>query len=102
MNDTTNHYFTVSQGHLEEEVNNRGRTIRTLNSIPPVPGQDIYLTIDLDLQKKAMELLDGRRGTIVAIDPRDGGVLAMASSPSYDPKPICSWYLQQSLPSITQ
>ena len=72
-------------GHLEEEVNNRGRTIRTLNSIPPVPGQDIYLTIDLDLQKKAMELLDGRRGTIVAIDPRDAGVLAMASSPSYDP-----------------
>ena len=72
-------------GHLEEEVNNRGRTIRTLNSIPPVPGQDIYLTIDLNLQKKAMELLDGRRGTVVAIDPRDGGVLAMASSPSYDP-----------------
>ncbi|RYV00567.1 penicillin-binding protein 2 [Shewanella sp. OPT22] len=72
-------------GHLEEEVNNRGRTIRTLKSTPPVPGQDIYLTIDLNLQAKAMELLNGRRGTVVAIDPKDGGVLAMASSPSYDP-----------------
>ena len=72
-------------GHLEEEVNNRGRTIRTLNSIPPIPGQDIYLTIDLNLQKKAVELLAGRRGTVVAIDPHDGGILAMVSSPSYDP-----------------
>ncbi|WP_133405892.1 penicillin-binding protein 2 [Parashewanella tropica] len=72
-------------GHLEEEVNNRGRTIRTLKSNPPTPGQDIYLTIDIKLQQKAMEMLAGRRGSVVAIDPRDGGILALASSPSYDP-----------------
>lgn len=72
-------------GHLEEEVNNLGRHIRTLKVEAPEPGQDIYLTIDLALQQKAMELLAGRRGSIVAIDPRDGGILAMASSPSYDP-----------------
>jgi len=72
-------------GHLEEEVNNRGRTIRTLKSVPPVPGQDIYLTLDLNLQEKAVELLNGRRGSVVAIDPRDGGILAMVSSPTYDP-----------------
>ncbi|AQS39467.1 penicillin-binding protein 2 [Shewanella psychrophila] len=72
-------------GHLEEEVNNRGRTIRTLKSVAPQPGQDIYLTLDLKLQQKAMELLDGRRGSVVAIDPRDGGILALLSSPSYDP-----------------
>ncbi|SQH77999.1 transpeptidase involved in peptidoglycan synthesis (penicillin-binding protein 2) [Shewanella benthica] len=72
-------------GHLEEEVNNRGRTIRTLKSVAPQPGQDIYLTLDLDLQRKAMELLNGRRGSVVAIDPRDGGILALASSPTYDP-----------------
>ena len=72
-------------GHLEEEVNNRGRTIRTLKSEPPTPGQDIYLTLDLNLQKKAMELLNGRRGSVVAIDPRDGGILALLSSPTYDP-----------------
>ena len=72
-------------GHLEEEVNNRGRTIRVLKTTPPEPGQDIYLTLDLNLQKKAVELLAGRRGSIVAIDPRDGGILAMVSSPSYAP-----------------
>ncbi|ARD21335.1 MULTISPECIES: penicillin-binding protein 2 [Shewanella] len=72
-------------GHLEEEVNNRGRVIRTLKVTPPTPGQDIYLTLDLKLQQKAMELLDGRRGSVVAIDPQDGGVLAMVSSPTYDP-----------------
>ncbi|MCL1068082.1 penicillin-binding protein 2 [Shewanella olleyana] len=72
-------------GHLEEEVNNRGRVIRTLKATPPTPGQDIYLTLDLKLQQKAMELLNGRRGSVVAIDPQDGGVLAMVSSPSYDP-----------------
>ncbi|GGB60849.1 penicillin-binding protein 2 [Shewanella inventionis] len=72
-------------GHLEEEVNNRGRVIRTLKVTPPLPGQDIYLTLDLKLQQKAMELLAGRRGSVVALDPRDGGVLAMVSSPSYDP-----------------
>ncbi|QFU24031.1 penicillin-binding protein 2 [Shewanella eurypsychrophilus] len=72
-------------GHLEEEVNNRGRTIRTLKSVAPEPGQDIYLTLDLKLQQKAAELLKGRRGAVVAIDPRDGGILAMLSSPSYDP-----------------
>ncbi|WP_408005143.1 penicillin-binding protein 2 [Shewanella violacea] len=72
-------------GHLEEEVNNRGRTIRTLKSVAPEPGQDIYLTLDLELQRKAVELLNGRRGSVVAIDPRDGGILALVSSPSYDP-----------------
>ncbi|WP_394130470.1 penicillin-binding protein 2 [Shewanella maritima] len=72
-------------GHLEEEVNNRGRVIRTLKVTPPTPGQDIHLTLDLKLQQKAMDLLAGRRGSVVAIDPRDGGVLAMVSSPSYDP-----------------
>ncbi len=72
-------------GHLEEEVNNRGRAIRTLKIVPPEPGQDIYLTIDLKLQQKAVELLQGHKGSIVAIDPRDGGILAMVSSPSYDP-----------------
>lgn len=72
-------------GHLEEEVNNRGRTIRTLEVTQPTPGKDIYLTLDLKLQQKAMELLAGRRGSVVAIDPRNGGILALVSSPSYDP-----------------
>ena len=49
------------------------------------PGSDIFLSIDLDLQKLATQLLDGRRGSVVAIDPNNGEVLALVSSPSFDP-----------------
>ncbi|MBY5990522.1 penicillin-binding protein 2 [Ferrimonas balearica] len=72
-------------GMLEVEVNNRGRIVRTLTAQPTEAGQDLHLTLDLPLQKMAERLLDGRRGAVVAMDPRDGGVLAMVSSPSYDP-----------------
>ncbi|GAA4500471.1 penicillin-binding protein 2 [Pseudaeromonas paramecii] len=72
-------------GYQEVEVNNRGRVIRTLKYQPPVAGQDIYLNVDIRLQQKAQQLLAGRRGGIVLMDPRDGSVLALESSPSYDP-----------------
>lgn len=72
-------------GMQEVEVNSRGRRVRVLNSTPPQAGQDLRLTLDLSLQQKAEELLQGRRGALVAMDPRDGGILAMVSNPSYDP-----------------
>lgn len=72
-------------GYQEVEVNNRGRIIRTLKVVPPVPGKDLYLNIDINLQLQAMSLLKGKRGAIVLLDPKTSGVLAMASSPSYDP-----------------
>ena len=58
--------------------------IRTLGYTPPVPGQDLTLTLDIELQMIAKRALSGKRGAIVAIDPRDGGVLAMYSNPSFD------------------
>ncbi|MBK5142837.1 peptidoglycan DD-transpeptidase MrdA [Budviciaceae bacterium BWR-B9] len=72
-------------GYEEVEVNSRGRVIRQLNEQPPQAGKDIYLTIDLNLQKYIEELLGTRRAAVVVSDPRDGGILAMVSSPSYDP-----------------
>ncbi|GAA5191638.1 penicillin-binding protein 2 [Ferrimonas gelatinilytica] len=72
-------------GMQEVEVNNRGRIVRTVSATAPTSGQDLYLTLDLGLQKHAERLLDGRRGAVVAMDPRDGGILALVSSPSYDP-----------------
>ncbi|MBP8064652.1 MAG: penicillin-binding protein 2 [Aeromonadaceae bacterium] len=72
-------------GYQEIEVNNRGRIIRTLKYQPPVAGKDIYLSLDLRLQRKAQELLAGRRAGLVLMDPKTGAVLALASSPSYDP-----------------
>lgn len=72
-------------GYQEVEVNNRGRIIRTLKYVPPVPGQDIVLNLDIKLQQYLYGLLDGRRGSAILLDPTDNGVLAMLSSPSYDP-----------------
>ncbi|PNI06052.1 penicillin-binding protein 2 [Vibrio diazotrophicus] len=72
-------------GYQEVEVNSRGRIIRTLKYVPPIPGKDIVLNLDIDLQLYVHKLLDGRRGAAVVLDPKDNGILAMVSSPSYDP-----------------
>ncbi|MBL4243742.1 penicillin-binding protein 2 [Vibrio fluvialis] len=72
-------------GYQEVEVNSRGRVIRTLKYIPPTPGKDIVLNLDIKLQLYVHSLFNGRRGSAVVLDPKDNGVLAMVSSPSYDP-----------------
>lgn len=71
-------------GHQKVEVNNQGRILRTLDFTPPTPGQDITLTLDIELQMIAKRALVGKRGAVVAIDPKDGGILALYSNPSYD------------------
>lgn len=72
-------------GYKEIEVNNRGRVIRHLYEQPPHAGNDITLTLDLSLQQYIEKLLTGSRAAVVVVDPRDGGVLALVSNPSYDP-----------------
>lgn len=67
------------------ETDARGRIMRLVEKTPPVPGGDLVLSLDVDLQLAAAQALDGKRGAVVAIDPRDGGVLALYSSPSFDP-----------------
>lgn len=74
-----------TMGYQEVEVNNRGRAIRVLRSVPAVSGQNIHLGLDVGLQLTAQQVLQQQRGAIVAIDPRDGAVLAFYSNPSYDP-----------------
>jgi len=70
-------------GHQTVETNARGRVLQVLERLEPVPGKDISLFLDAQLQSEAVKLLAGKRGAIVAIDPKTGGVLAMASAPSY-------------------
>ena len=72
-------------GFEQVEVNNRGRVIRILDAKPATSGDDLVLSIDMHLQRKAKELLGENRGAVVAMDPRDGAVLAFYSNPSYDP-----------------
>lgn len=52
---------------------------------PPIPGEDLQTTLDVRLQLAAFEALTGRRGAVVALDPRDGSVLCLVSSPAYNP-----------------
>ena len=72
-------------GSEEVEINNRSRVLRQLSVSPPEPGTDLHLSIDVDMQIKASQLLKQNRGAIVAMDPRDGAVLAFYSNPTYDP-----------------
>jgi penicillin-binding protein 2 len=72
-------------GYKKVEVDSTGRVARTIEFAPPTPGKDIYLTIDINLQKKAQELLGETKGAIVLLDPNNGEILAFASNPSYDP-----------------
>ncbi|MDX1456929.1 MAG: penicillin-binding protein 2 [Marinobacter sp.] len=71
-------------GYQHVETNARGRTLRVLERENPVPGEDLRLHLDLQLQELAYRLLDGRRGAIVAIEPNTGGLLALASVPGFD------------------
>ncbi|SDM71843.1 penicillin-binding protein 2 [Franzmannia pantelleriensis] len=71
-------------GLRKVETNARGRVLRELGRTDPVPGENLTLTIDRDMQKLAYELLDGRRGSIVAIEPGSGEILAMVSAPGFD------------------
>jgi penicillin-binding protein 2 len=71
-------------GLRKVETNARGRVLRELGRSDPVPGETLTLTLDKDLQTLAHELLDGRRGSIVAIAPATGEILAMASEPGFD------------------
>lgn len=72
-------------GHEQVEVDAGGRGIRVLSHTPPIPGNNLTLTLDAKLQAVAEEAFGGRRGSLTAIDPNNGAVLALVSSPSFDP-----------------
>lgn len=72
-------------GYRQVETNARGRILEVVNEQPPLPGDDLRLHLDLDVQRIAWDALGDRRGSVIAIDPRNGGVLAFVSRPGYDP-----------------
>ena len=73
------------RGGAQVEVDATGRKIRVMARKTPVPGENVCLTIDKDLQAVAEKALAGKSGAIVAMDPNNGEILALASSPSFDP-----------------
>ncbi|MCF6345729.1 MAG: penicillin-binding protein 2 [Thiomicrorhabdus sp.] len=74
-----------SPGIQQVETNVRGRILRKLETLPTTPGKDIHLTLDIKLQKFAEALMGEMRGSIIAIDPQTGEVLAFVSTPVFDP-----------------
>lgn len=73
------------RGGEQVEVDAAGRRIKVISQRLPVSGADVCLTINRELQMLAEKALDGKHGAVVAMDPRNGQILALASSPSYDP-----------------
>lgn len=74
-----------SVGYQKVETDASGKTIRTINTTPPTPGNNLYLTIDSSLQQIAVKALAKHNGAVVAIQPDTGEILAIASNPNYDP-----------------
>ncbi|MFC3153148.1 penicillin-binding protein 2 [Litoribrevibacter euphylliae] len=72
-------------GLQKVEADARGRVLNVIERVPPTPGKNLRLSLDSRLQVTASKLLDGRRGAIVAIEPKTGGILALVSEPSFDP-----------------
>ncbi|MFL6374248.1 MAG: penicillin-binding protein 2 [Pyrinomonadaceae bacterium] len=81
-------YLRGHDGYRKVLVDSRGRVQAELEVVPPQSGQDLVTTVDLDLQNAAETQLANsvtKRGTIIAVDPNNGEVMAMASAPSFDP-----------------
>jgi penicillin-binding protein 2 len=80
-----NDWLMGVDGQRQVVVDNRGQVRQVLATKPAIPGKDLQLTIDLDLQAVAELAMDGRNGAVVALDTRTGDVLAMVSRPAFDP-----------------
>ncbi|MDD5295509.1 MAG: penicillin-binding protein 2 [Rhodocyclaceae bacterium] len=72
-------------GFEQVEVDSGGRAVRALSRIPPVPGANLHLTVDLKLQEIAEKAFGDNKGALVAIEPSTGGILALVSMPGFDP-----------------
>ncbi len=78
------------RGGRQIEVDARGELIRKLSEKLPEPGKDLTLTVDLELQNKIMELVKGKTASVAILDLSTDGLLAMASSPAFDPNVFVS------------
>lgn len=87
-------------GYQKVEKNAHGRIVKLLERQDPIPGKNLYLTLDLKLQKIATEALNNQRGAVVAIDTHNGDVLAFVSTPSYDPNLFVTGISQQNYAAL--
>jgi penicillin-binding protein 2 len=81
----TNGYRQILVNALGRPVSRPGVLAQDLHVEPPIPGEDVILSLDLKIQRLAEKLLKGHDGAVVALDPWNGDILALASSPAFDP-----------------
>ncbi|EDX83834.1 Penicillin-binding Protein dimerisation domain family [Synechococcus sp. PCC 7335] len=89
-------------GGQQVEVDSSGRVLSIIGEKPSISGQDVQTTLDIELQRAAEEALGDHIGAIVAIDPRDGGVRAMVSRPTFDPNIFSTRVTQAQWEQITK
>jgi penicillin-binding protein 2 len=89
-------------GGRQIEVDALGREIRPLGTVEPFPGNNLFLTIDLDLQKTAEEAYQDKNGALIAMDPKTGRILAMVSKPSFEPDIFARNILQEEWKSLVE
>lgn len=87
-------------GYQQIETDVSGRTIRVLHKTQPTPGEKLYTTLDMRLQKAAYDALEGKRGAVVAIDPRNGEVLVLASAPAFNPNDFVNGVSQRNYQAL--
>ncbi|HSF57812.1 MAG TPA: penicillin-binding protein 2 [Candidatus Binatia bacterium] len=78
-------FLRGQSGGQQVEVDALGRRVRVLHEVTDVPGYTVHLTLDRELQETAFQALKGKQGAIVALDVHNGDVLAMVSTPAFDP-----------------
>ena len=91
---------TVGYEQVENDVS--GEPIRVMNRIKPIPGENLYLTIDSKLQLAVEQILEGHRGSVVIIQPTTGQILAMVSTPTYDPNIFVAGISTQDFKALQQ
>ncbi len=82
---TQEKFLRGQSGFKQVEVDAYGRELRVVRPFVEKPGNNVYLTIDIELQKKAEKLFEAHEGSIIVLDPSDGAILAMVSKPSFNP-----------------
>lgn len=90
------------EGRVLEIADSLGRKMGEISREEPVPGRDVKLTLDFDLQSKAEELLAGREGAAVVLNPKTGEILALASFPTFDPNKFISRFSPEEWQNLMQ
>ncbi|OQY07464.1 MAG: penicillin-binding protein 2 [Desulfobacteraceae bacterium 4572_123] len=95
-------FLRGERGGRQVEVNAKGQVVKVMKTVDARPGHNVFLTIDVRLQQLAETLLGKMTGSVAAMDPRTGEVLAMASNPGFDPNEFVTGLSHEKWNSLTQ